>query len=384
MIITKAYKYKLYQNKKNKHLHQQIDIAGCIYNTCIALHKRYYRMYRKHLNVYQLQKHIAKLKKRPKYAFWNLVGSQAIQDICQRIDKAYKLFFRNLKHGITTAPPGFKKVKKYKSFTLKQAGWKLLDGNKVKIGSHVYKYAKSREIEGTIRTVTVKRDALNDIYLYLVVKQEIESATPSLGQSNRIAGFDFGLKTFLVSSNGSNINNPLFFRQAQKELKHANRTLSRKKQGSKAWKRAKRQLFRVHQNIANRRRDYQFKLANQLTNEHDVLIFETLNLKGMQKLWGKKISDLGFSGFLNILDHIANVKGKTVHYLDQWQATTKPCSVCGYLNHHLTLNDRLWTCPECSVEHDRDKNASINIERQGVVALGLGDVRPSFEKAISA
>ena len=134
MMITKTYKYKLYRHKRNRKLHQQIDIAGIIYNQCIALHKRYYRRYEKYLNCARLQKHITKLKKRPKYAFWNLVGSQAIQDICQRIDNAYKLFFRNLKHGVKTAPPTFKKVKKYKSFTLKQAGWKLLDGNNVRLG----------------------------------------------------------------------------------------------------------------------------------------------------------------------------------------------------------------------------------------------------------
>jgi putative transposase len=379
MIITKTYKYKLYRNKKNKHLHQQINIAGIIYNHCIALHKRYYRIYGKHLNCYHLQKHITKLKKHPRHAFWNLVGSQAIQNICQRIDKAYKLFSRNLKHSIKTAPPGFKKVKKYKSFTLKQAGWKLLDGNKIQLNSHVYKYAKSRDIEGTIKTVTVKRDTLNNLYLCFSVKQEIE--IPDTRDNSRVCGFDFGLKTFLVLSNGSDIKNPLFFKQSQKDIKHANRDLSRKQKGSNHYKHAKRTLAKVHETVKNRRRDYQFKLANQLTDDYDVLIFETLNIKGMQRLWGKKVNDLGFASFLLILKHVAIPKGKIVFFLDQWQPTTKPCSACGYLNYGLTLNDRYWTCPQCSTFHNRDKNASINIERQGVVALGLGGVRPPLGEA---
>lgn len=381
MIITKTYKYKLYRNKKNKHLHQQIDISGIVFNHCIALHKRYYRRYKKYLNVYALQKHIAKLKKRPKYAFWNLVGSQAIQDICQRIDKAYKLFFRNLEHGIKTSPPGFKKVKKYKSFTLKQAGWKLLDGNKVKIGTHVFKFSKSRDIEGTIKTVTVKRDTLNNLSLCFSVKQDIE--LPDTRGHSRVCGFDFGLKTFLVPSNGTDINSPLFFKQSQQDIKAANRELSRKKKGSNHYKQAKRRLAKVHETVKNRRKDYHFKLANTLTEDYDVLIFETLNIKGMQRLWGKKVSDLGFASFLPILNHVAKPKGKTVYFLDQWQPTTKPCSVCGYLNHFLTLKDRVWTCSQCGSFHHRDKNAAINIERLGASSLGLGDVRPSLEMAVS-
>ena len=104
----------------------------------------------------------------------------------------------------------------------------------------------------------------------------------------------------------------------------------------------------------------------------------------MKRLWGKKVSDLSFSSFINILSYIGETKGNTIHFLDQWQPTTKPCSTCGYLNHQLTLKDRIWECPQCGSQHDRDKNAAINIERQGVVALGLGDVRPAIQQAVAA
>ena len=104
MVLSKTYKFKLYRAKKNKHLHQQIDIAGLVYNHCIALHRRYYRLFGKHLSQYDLMRHLTKLKKLPRYAHWNLVGSQAIQDIAQRIDRAYKLFFGNLKRKVKTAP----------------------------------------------------------------------------------------------------------------------------------------------------------------------------------------------------------------------------------------------------------------------------------------
>src|SRR5688500_12729319 len=111
MLLTKTYKFKLYRSKKNKHLDRQLEIAGCIYNHCIALHRRYYCLTGKSLNGYVLMKHLTKRKKLPKFAFWKLVGSQAIQDIVQRIERAYKLFFRNVKYGIKSAPPKFKKVK---------------------------------------------------------------------------------------------------------------------------------------------------------------------------------------------------------------------------------------------------------------------------------
>jgi putative transposase len=143
---VKTFCFKIYRSKKNRYLHNQINLAGEIYNHCIALHKRYYRMYKKSLNTYSLQKHLTKLKKLDKYSHWNQLGSQAIQDITDRIDKAYKLFFRNQKHGIKSGTPNFKKRKNYKSFTLKQVGYKLLDGNKILIGKKIFNYAKSRNI----------------------------------------------------------------------------------------------------------------------------------------------------------------------------------------------------------------------------------------------
>jgi transposase len=103
-----------------------------------------------------------------------LVGSQAVQDICQRIEKTYQLFFKHHKKGVR--PPGFKKVKKYKSFTLKQAGYKFLSGNRIKIGNKVYQYWKSREIEGKIKTLTIKRTPLGELFMVVVVDKVCDVA----------------------------------------------------------------------------------------------------------------------------------------------------------------------------------------------------------------
>ena len=166
----RTYCFKLYNAKKNKKLHRQINAAGLIYNHCIALHKRYYRLFGKSLNCYDLQKHLTRLKRLARFAYLKEIGSQAVQDITQRIDRAYKLFFRNLRHNIRCAPPSFKKIRKYKSYTLKQAGWKLLDGNAIEIAKTRFRYFKSREINGKVKTVTVKRDALGISIFILSVK----------------------------------------------------------------------------------------------------------------------------------------------------------------------------------------------------------------------
>jgi len=372
----KTYKFKLYQSKKNRYLHQQLDIAGLTYNHCIALHRRYYKLTGKSLNAYELMKHITKLKKLPKYRHWNLVGSQAIQDIVQRIDKAYKLFFGNLKRKVRTSPPGFKKVKRYSSFTLKQAGWKLLGGNKVYIQGKIYKYFKSREIPTGIKTVTVKRDALGDLYLYFVVEEEASQADQVM--TGNSAGFDFGLKTFLTPSDGNTIESSLYYRQAMDALQTAQCALSRKVKGSNNWKKAKAHVARLYKSVVNRRRDWFFKLAHELTDRYDYLFFEDLNMKGMQALWGRKVSDLARSEFMGILAYVASTKNKVVHLVNRFYASSKTCSDCGQVNHDLKLSDRRWVCSGCGSIHDRDPNAAKNIHREGASSLGLGDVRRSL------
>ena len=120
----------LFQSKRNKKLHWQINAAGLAYNHCIALHKRYYRLFHKTLNLFRLQKHLTKLKRLQKFSYLTEIGSQALQDVAQRIDKGYKLFFRMLELGKKSRPPKFKKIRKFKSFTLKQAGTRVVKVDK--------------------------------------------------------------------------------------------------------------------------------------------------------------------------------------------------------------------------------------------------------------
>ena len=194
----KTFCFKLYKSELNVKLHTQINAAALTYNHCIALHNRYYKLFGKYLNQNKLKKHLTKLKKISKFSYLLEFGSQAVQDVAERIKRAFDLFFTNLKCKVRCSPPKFKKVRKYKSFTLKQSGWKLDENNRtITINGQSYKYFQSRRISGRVKTVTVKRDNLGDIYVFLVTDGKDLEVETRTGQR---VGFDFGLKKFLTAS----------------------------------------------------------------------------------------------------------------------------------------------------------------------------------------
>lgn len=367
--MRKTYKFKLCKSKKNKYLNKQINVAGIIYNHCIALHKSYYRIFHKRPSVYTLQKHLAKLKKQPRYVFWNILPAHAIQNIPVRIERAYKLFFENLKKHKRCSPPKFKKIIKYKSFTYNMPGRNMIDGNKVKLaGRRSYKFFKSREIEGTIKEVTVKRDYLGDIYIFLSCEVKAPKVEVRTGKS---AGFDFGLKTFLVGKDkNEDVISPLFFRQNANAIKAANKKLSRKQKGSRSRWKAKCELARLHRRITNLRNEFHWKTAEALCREYSTICLEDLNLKGMQKRYGRKISDLGFGDFIKILEYVASKNGTRIVKIGRFYPSSQLCHDCGYQNKAVKdTTIREWTCPSCGKHHDRDRNAAKNILSEGLRIL---------------
>lgn len=245
----------------------------------------------------------------------------------------------------------------------------------IKLGKKNYKFFKSRDIEGEIKTVTIKRDALGDVYLFFSC--EVEEVSPKRTMTGEKAGLDFGLKTFLTSSNGSKYGSPLFFREGTKKIQQANRKVSTKKKGSKNRKKAQLHLAREHKNIANQRKDFHFKLARKLSQNYDYLFFEDLNIKGMQRIWGRKINDLGFSQFLSIVKYCCQTNGAQIHLIDRFYPSSKTCHKCKTVIEELSLKERIWQCLGCATVHDRDVNAAINIAIVGASTIGLGDVRPT-------
>jgi putative transposase len=254
-----------------------------------------------------------------------------------------------------------------------------LGGNRVKIGNRVYQFWKSREIEGTVKTLTVKRTPLGELFMVLVVDEGSSEVEVKTG---KIAGFDFGLKTFLTCSDGTKFESPQFFKQSLNAIKKASKQHSNKLKGSSNRERARKNLVRRYEDTSNRRRDWFWKLAHELTDKFDILCFETLNLKGMQRLWGRKISDLAFGEFLQILEWVAKKKNKLVVFIDQWYPSSKTCSNCGYILENLDLSVREWRCPSCQSVNGRDENAAKNIQMVGASTIGLGNVS-RFETAIA-
>ena len=344
--VRRTYKYRLNSNsKRNRHLYDQINIAGIIWNHCVALARRYYRLSGKYIGQGCLKAHIAKLRmKRAKFAHWKLLNSQTVQEIIERFDQSYQRFFA--KQG---GLPHFRKVKKFRSIVFKQAGWKLLPDNpekpkqgKIQIQGKVYKFIKHREMHGEIKTVSIKRDSCGRLWVCFSVVEEM--AIPEIS-SGQIGGFDFGLKTFLTDHGGTGYISQEYLKQELERIQGLSRSVSIKRDGSNNQRKARWLLNRTHIRIADKRADSHFKLAHQLCDQYAVLVFEDLNIDAMKRLWGRKVSDLGFSQFMKIVQWVAYKRGVKVRFVDRFEPTTQLCSHCQQ-KQKLTLAERVFQLSE--------------------------------------
>ncbi|MBR6013814.1 MAG: transposase [Selenomonadaceae bacterium] len=202
------------------------------------------------------------------------------------------------------------------------------------------------------------------MYIFVVTDAEIFKVETRTGQS---VGFDFGLKNFLTSSDGKIISSPLFFNKNSKLIARACKNLSHKQKDSNNRQKAKISLARIYKKSSNQRKDFHFKLARKLCLEYEKIFIEDLNLKAMQKLWGKKISNLAFGEFVKILKYQAEKFGVEVSEVDRFFASSQICNQCGEKNPEVKdLKIREWICPKCGTKHDRDINAAKNILKFGL------------------
>jgi putative transposase len=242
--LRQSFKFKLFACKRLRYLHSTIDVSSEIWNHSVALKNRYYKLFGKGLPKAKLQTHLAKLRN-GRFPRWKAVGSQSVQAITDRLYLSWEAFFK----GDIKRPPTFCKRRKYRSFTLKQAGYKVIGHGRIKILGKAYRFNQSRAITGLVKTVNIRRDALRDVYVTFSCDQVPQpEQTPKTGES---AGADFGLKDFLTLSRGDKIAAPLPLRAELRHLRKAQRVLSRKQNGSKARKRASLDVARVHKKVAN-------------------------------------------------------------------------------------------------------------------------------------
>ena len=171
----------------------------------------------------------------------------------------------------------------------------------------------------------------------------------------------------------------MFYKQLIRKIRKWQRLLSKAQKDSNHRRAYRRQLNRIYAELADKRRDWCYQTAHQLCREYEYLFVEDLNIAAMARMrhWGRKITDLGWTTFLNTLEYIASKYGVTVHRVDRWFASSRLCA-CGYRNDALTLSDREWTCPQCGTHHQRDLNAAQNIYRRGIADLeSIGKTCPS-------
>ena len=146
------------------------------------------------------------------------------------------------------------------------------------------------------------------------------------------------------------------------EIKRLCKNLSKKDKNSNNYHKARKQLARLYKKIVNLRKNFHYKTAYDICSKYTVICIEDLNIKAMQKLWGRKINDLGFYNFVQILESVAKKCGCEVRKADRFFASSQTCSNCGNINKQVKdLRIRQWQCNVCNVIHDRDRNAAINI-----------------------
>ncbi len=280
------------------------------------------------------------------------------------MDKAFRAFFRRVKAGGCPGSPRFKPEGRFRSFEYPSYG----DGCRLKNGrlyvqrvGH-FKVKLHRPIEGRIKTVSLKRSACGK--WYAVFSCDLGDA-PEATADGPAVGIDLGLKSFLVASDGASVEPPCHYRKAQKKLRRAQRALARKRKGSIRRGNARRRVAKLHEKVANQRRDFHHKQARRLVERYGLIAVEALNVEGIARSrLAKSALDAGWASFLQILRYKAEEAGTRIVAVDP-RNTTQACSRCGRTPEaKKTLSDRTHSCA-CGYTAGRDVNAALNILRLG-------------------
>src|SRR5262245_23291540 len=307
------------------------------------------------------------------------VYSQVLQDTLRRVDKAFDAFFRRVRNGETPGYPRFKTASRFDSSTYPQSGFRL-EGDKLhlsKIGS--CRIRLSRPVEGTIKTCMIKREP-DGWYVIFAVEENQCRFFPKTGDA---VGIDVGIENFATLSTGEVVENPKHYRRGERELKTAQRTVSRRpNKRSNRRRKAVTSLAKKHQKIQRQRADFHHKTALNLIQEFDAITVEDLNVRGMVKNHhlAKSISDAGWSQFILILTSKAEEAGRKVIKVNP-SYTSQDCSQCGH-RVRKTLATREHRCDKCGFVAHRDHNSAIAIKGRAGLS-GMVPLQESREPRIS-
>ena len=364
--MHKSFKCRIYPTKSQRsRMERTLDLCRWVYNQTLAYRKNAWE---------QDNKPVSKFETYNKLPGWKVekpelieVHSQVLQNVQERVDLAFKAFFRRVKSGEKPGYPRFKGKGRYDSFTYPQSGFKLLSGKLrlSKIGD--IKIKLHRPIEGKIKRLTIRRSSTGKWFACFSV--EIDDPLKPPWKDGSMVGIDVGLESFATLSNGEKIDNPRFFRSEEKALAKAQRRLSKCEKGTPERRKALKVVQRIHERIANRRYDFAHQISNQLVSKYGLIAFEDLSIKNMLQNHNlaKSISDAAWRMLVTVTSYKAESAGSIVVLVDP-RNTSQLCSRCG-LKVPKSLSERIHECPQCGLVMDRDENAAINILRLGLQSL---------------
>ncbi len=369
--MYKVYKFRLYPTKSQvKKLERTLELCRQVYNETLAYRKDKYEQEHVSVSNYAMHSLLPVWKKNAPEL--KEVFSQTLQEVQERVELAFRAFFRRVKNGENPGYPRFKGYGWYDSFTYPQMGFKL-SGDKLSLSKIGDVYIRvHRKIDGDVKRVTIRRNSNGKWYASLIVESELKIVSRNKFPA---IGIDMRLTSFATLSNGDKVPNPRFFRKEENELAKAQRRLSRLEKDSPQRMKAVRVVRRVHERIVNKRYDFVHKLSRALVTEYGLIAFEDLNIKNMVKnhCLAKSISDASWNMLFTVTKYKAESAGTTVVMVNPAN-TTKMCSRCGILV-DMKLKDRTYRCQSCGLVLDRDENAAVNILRLGLQSVARRGVK---------
>jgi putative transposase len=378
-IQKRAYKFRFYPtDEQEKNLARTFGCVRVVYNWGLRQRTDAYYKEQRRLYYKDLSSMLTDLKKQDAYLWLNEVSSVPTQQSLRHLDKAFMNFFEGRGDY-----PTFKKKRHQQSaeYTRSAFTWRDSRITLARMDEPLnIRWSRSLPDGANPSSVTISKDCAGRYFISILVEEDIAH----LPLTEKTIGADLGLKSFVILSDGETVGNPKFFHKDEKQLAKAQRRHAKKKKGSKNRGKARLKVARIHARITDRRRDFSQKLSTRLIRENQTICVESLAVKNMVKnpKLSKAISDVGWSEFVSQLEYKAAWYGRNLVKIDRWYPSSKRCFDCGHILDSLSLDVRMWTCPECGVVHDRDVNAAKNIVAAGLAVLACGEsVRPGAVKA---